>query len=296
MVETLAYIWEDVRKHNANIGAGGTLDVPLSSARSHSCTPLGMAAVFSERLKSQAEKEALPPGQSFAMPADERVPALAAFKAISEFHEMNEHGSDAADVRQEMLPCDAPSHAHAAAAAVAAAVEGVVDREMVRQLSMARSQRVQQSQLAMSQRRGSGVAAGGWGGSQSVGMGGGIGDVGPSQSQAGGELGFSQQGVGGFGVGRSSLATPHSQEVLDVFAWMAAEDAQDESPAGGGCVPWVAEEEAEEEEEEDPVRERVRELQMRADLRDADDILKCTQVCAFVLCAQKCVWCVSTCP
>jgi len=98
MVETLAYIWDDVRKHNNKIGDGGTLDVPLSSARSHSCTPMAMAAMFSDMLKAQAKKESCVSGEPFVVPPDERVSALALFKPISDFYEMDAQGCDPAGV------------------------------------------------------------------------------------------------------------------------------------------------------------------------------------------------------
>jgi len=89
-------------------------------------------------------------------------------------------------------------------------------------------------------------------------------------------------GGGGGGEGASQTsegdldATPLSQEVMDVFAWMQAEDVQDQGVQGGGS----GQEDDEEEEEEayDPLQERVREMQMDAELRHAQDILESTQV------------------
>ena len=265
MVETLAYIWDDVRKHNRDIGEGATLDVPLSSARSHSCTPLGMAAIFGETLKAQAEQEACLPGQAFEVPADERVAALAPFKACSELHELDAHGSDAADLRQEMLADAAAGRAQGAAdvseaaAKAAAAVRPVVDSHMLRQLSMSRSQR-RLSQRLSSQRRGAAR-----GGSQQQGSAGAHvleatqGDQTHSQRSEGGDI----------------SATPQSQEVLDVFAWMAMEDAHDE---GLDDDAWQEDDEEVQADEYDPVKERVRELQMDAELLHAHDILQSTQV------------------
>ena len=176
MVETLAYIWDDVRKHNNKIGDGATLDVPLSSARSHSCTPLGMAAMFSDRLNSQAEKEACSSGQSFELPQSERVAALATFKPISDYYEMDMYGWDPADLRHEMRAAAAMAREAAGAAASHAApreaLQPVVDTEMVRQLSRSRSQRLLSQRLLsqrllsqhdLSQRRVSGAEAGGKG-------------------------------------------------------------------------------------------------------------------------------------
>jgi len=249
MVGTLAFIWEDVRKHNTKIGGGGTLDIPLSSARSHSCTPLGMAAMFSEKLKSQAEKDAPAAGKRFQLPSDERVAALAPFKAISDFFEMDGFASDAADLRQEMLATAGGERAHEHLPA--AAVEPVVDTQMVRQLSMSRSQR------ALSQRRAAGA-------SQAAAGGGCVGDEGSPGA------GASQRRVEMAGD-----LTPQSQEVLDVFAWMEAEDVQDQ---GGLDDPLLLGENLEEDEDApDPLKERVKQLQMDAELQHAHDILQCTQ-------------------
>ncbi len=248
MVETLAFIWEDVRKHNAKIGGGGTLDIPLSSARSHTCTPLGMAAMFSEKLKSQAEKEAPAGGERFQLQPDERVAALAQFKAVSDFCEMDAFAWDAADLRQEMLA--AADEELARKRPPAAAVEPVVDTHMVRQLSLARSQRL------LSQRRGAG----------------------PSQSAAGGGVAGNERSQdAGCSDRRADMvgdSTPQSQEVLDVFAWMEAEDVQDQ---GGWDDVQLGEAIEEEEDAADPLRERVKQLQMDAELQHAQDILQCTQ-------------------
>lgn len=267
MVETLAYIWDDVRRHNKDIGEGATLDVPLSSARSHSCTPLGMAAIFGETLKAQAEQEACPPGQAFEVPADERVAELAPFKACSELHELDAHGSDAADLRQEMLAnasagrAQGAADASEAAAKAAAAVRPVVDSHMLRQLSMSRSQR-RLSQRLSSQRRGAareGLQQQGSAGAHVL------------EATQGDQM-YSQRSEGGGEI----CATPQSQEVLDVFAWMAMEDAQDEGLLDDDA--WQEDDRDVQEDECDPVKERVRELQMDAELLHAHDILQSTQV------------------
>jgi len=159
-----------------------------------------------------------------------------------------------------------------AAEAGAAAVEPVVDTHMVRQLSMSRSQRFQSqrglSQRGLSQRR---VRAPGGGE-----------DRGSQDDASQRHMAHSQVGEGGGREGASQTseggldATPLSQEVMDVFAWMQAEDVQDQGVQGGGS----GQEDDEEEEEEayDPLQERVREMQMDAELRHAQDILESTQV------------------
>ena len=283
MVETLAYIWDDVRKHNKDIGEGTTLDVPLSSARSHSCTPLGMAAVFGETLKAQAEKEACPPGQGFVVPADERVAALAPFKANSELNELDAHGADAADLRQEMLADAAAGRAQGTADATEAAAKAsttkpVVDSQMLRQLSLSMSRSQRHLSQRLSSRRS--IAHGG---SQ-------------QQSAAGvhaldamdGRRTDSQRSENGDGAGGGTRIsgsgggislTPQSQEVLDVFAWMAMEDEQDQGLLEEDAWQEEGEEAGEEEfDTYDPVKERVRELQMNAEMLHAHDILQCTQV------------------
>lgn len=283
MVETLAYIWDDVRKHNKDIGEGTTLDVPLSSARSHSCTPLGMAAVFGETLKAQAEKEACPPGQGFVVPADERLAALAPFKANSELNELDAHGGDAADLRQEMLADAAAGRAQGAAdaseaaAKASAAAKPVVDSQMLRQLSLSisRSQRHLPSQRHLSQRLSSRRSPPHGGSQQQSADGAHALDAmeeGRTDSQRSQR---SANGDGAGGGGRIGL-TPQSQEVLDVFAWMAMEDAQDQGLPEENA--WQEESDEVGEEEYDPVKERVRELQMDAEMLHAQDILQCTQV------------------
>ena len=63
--------------------------------------------------------------------------------------------------------------------------------------------------------------------------------------------------------------------LLDVFAWMAMEDAHDE---GLDDDAWQEDDEEVQADEYDPVKERVRELQMDAELLHAHDILQSTQV------------------
>ena len=263
MVETLAFIWKDVRKHNTKMGGRGTLDMPLSSSRSHSCTPLGMAAMFGEKLKSQAEKEAAVAGEEFQIPPDERVEALAQFKAISDFFEIDAQGSDDADLRREMLSGSGQALPHHAQVPTAAAVEPVVDTQMVRQLSISRSQRILSQRL-------------GFGASSQVAAGCGAKMMVNGNSQAGHSQERRSQDSDAGDLHRGAVdATPQSQEVLDVFAWMEAEDAQDQGASQG---PLGFDDHGEAEEDAfDPVKERVKELQLDAELQHAHDILQCTQ-------------------
>lgn len=93
--------------------------------------------------------------------------------------------------------------------------------------------------------------------------------------------GDSNEGVSqdsGAGDGRHGNvveATPQSQEVLDVFAWMESEDMQD--PGAWEETLGQGHDGEEEEEAFDPLKERVRELQLDAELQHAHDILQCTQ-------------------
>ena len=129
------------------------------------------------------------------------------------------------------------------------AVMPVVDSELVSQLI--RQQSVARSQRRLSQRYPSSQLREGAGGQR-------------------GEAGAGEEEIDG-----TVTATPQSQEVLDVFALFEAEDAlekvldgdeeEEEAQAGSGPVGG------------DPMKERAWELHVDAEMKHAQDILACTQ-------------------
>ena len=223
-----------------------------------------MAGILSQQLKSQAvEEQGDVTAAPFVLPQHEHVPALALFKPASVLYEMDERGRDEADLSNEMwaivesvcpggvaVPGEAADRTAQIVMEVEAdAVMPVVDSELVSQLI--RQQSVARSQRRLSQRYPSSQLREGAGGQR-------------------GEAGAGEEEIDG-----AVTATPQSQEVLDVFALFEAEDAlekvwdgddeEEEAQAGSGPAGG------------DPMKERVWELHVDSEMKHAQDILACTQ-------------------